>query len=130
MIMNAKTLFSLFFSLILGFSGCQDPTPPLLLSSEKQPDTGSKVPPYVLQTLEHIERYQSAPEGYVGGRTFENREKRLPLASPTGIRIHYKEWDVHPRIRGKNRGPERLVTGSDRSAWFTADHYNTFIQLK
>lgn len=128
--MNATTFFSLLVSFFLGLTGCQEPTPHLVVPSEKQSISTTKVPSYVFQTLEHIEKYRTAPEGYVGGRTFENREKRLPLTGPTGKRIHYKEWDVHPKIRGKNRGPERLVTGSDQSAWFTADHYDTFIQLK
>jgi guanyl-specific ribonuclease Sa len=29
-----------------------------------------------------------------------------------------------------DRGAERLVTGSDGSAWFTADHYRTFLLIE
>jgi ribonuclease T1 len=58
--------------------------------------------------------------GYVGGRVFENRELRLPKG-------RYREYDVNPKIRGRNRGPERLVierrTGK---AYYTQDHYRTF----
>jgi len=37
---------------------------------------------------------------------------------------------VNPRMPGKNRGPERLVTGSDGSAYYTADHYKSFIKIR
>ena len=96
--------------------------------SENRPATGSQqaAPPYVLEVLRHVRTNGTAPDGYVGGREFQNREKRLPAQSPAGERIRYSEWDVHPKVKGKNRGPERLVTGSDRSAWYTADHYKTF----
>ena len=87
------------------------------------------VPPYVLQVLEHVDRYQKAPEGYVGGRHFGNFENRLPQRK-ANKKINYKEWDVHPKVQGKNRGAERLVTGDDRSAYYTADHYETFTTIR
>lgn len=61
--------------------------------------------------------------GYVGGRDFQNRERRLP-------RGRYREYDVNPKIRGRSRDAERLVieqrTGK---AYYTGDHYRTFIPL-
>lgn len=63
------------------------------------------------------------PPGYVGGRAFGNREQRLP-------RGRYREYDVNPKIRGKNRGAERIVieqrTGK---AYYTRDHYETFAPM-
>ena len=63
------------------------------------------------------------PSGYVGGRTFQNRERRLP-------RGHYREYDVNPKRPGKNRGSERIVierrTGK---AYYTGDHYRTFVPM-
>jgi len=67
---------------------------------------------------------------YVGGRIFQNRERKLPKSSNNGNRIEYKEWDVNPKKPGKNRGAERLITGDNRSAYYTKDHYKTFIQFK
>lgn len=61
--------------------------------------------------------------GYVGGREFHNRERRLPAG-------RYREYDVHPRAPGQARGPERLVV--DRTtgrAYYTGDHYRTFVPL-
>ncbi|MGO9868230.1 MAG: ribonuclease domain-containing protein [Rhodomicrobium sp.] len=42
----------------------------------------------------------------------------------------YQEWDVNPRVPGVNRGAQRLVTGSDGSAYYTDDHYKTFTQIR
>lgn len=61
--------------------------------------------------------------GYVGGRDFNNRERRLPPG-------RYREYDVNPKIRGRARDAERIVieqrTGK---AYYTGDHYRTFIPL-
>ncbi|MBU3677416.1 MAG: ribonuclease N [Chitinophagaceae bacterium] len=84
------------------------------------------IPEYVLRTLAYVQAHQEAPPGYVGGRVFQNREKRLPEKTAHGNIIHYQEWDVHPQKPGVNRGPERLVTGQDGRAWYTADHYRSF----
>lgn len=90
----------------------------------------SGVPEKVFQVLEYVEKYDQAPEGYVGGRRFNNYEKRLPVLNKKGEKIQYKEWDVNPKEPHKNRGPERLVTGSGKTAWYTPDHYQNFIKIK
>lgn len=63
------------------------------------------------------------PPGYVGGRTFQNRERKLP-------RGRYREYDVTPKRAGKDRGTERIVierrTGR---AYYTGNHYRTFIPM-
>jgi len=61
--------------------------------------------------------------GYVGGRAFQNRERRLPPG-------RYREYDLYPRVSGQDRGPERLVVdeGTGR-AYYTGDHYRTFVSL-
>lgn len=87
------------------------------------------IPVYVLETLETIETTGKAPKGYVGGRTFQNREKRLPKKDSDGKKVKYREWDVHPKVKGKNRGAERLVTGSDDNAYYTSDHYRSFTKI-
>jgi ribonuclease T1 len=61
--------------------------------------------------------------GYVGGRVFHNREGRLPAG-------RYREYDVHPRTAGQDRGPERLVINQATGrAYYSADHYRTFVPL-
>lgn len=97
--------------------------------SPKHQQHGDAVPAYVLDVLSYVEQYQQAPKGYIGGRIFYNREKLLPLFTTDHIKIIYHEWDVHPRQPYHNRGAERLVTGSNHSAWYTANHYQSFIQI-
>ena len=74
--------------------------------------------------LAAIEARQGEPlEGHVGGRAFHNRERRLPAG-------RYREYDVHPRVPGQDRGPERLVIEqSTGRAYYTRDHYRTFVPL-
>lgn len=75
----------------------------------------------VLRTIQ--ERDGDPPPGYVGGKTFHNRERRLPKGQ-------YREYDVNPKVPGKNRGAERIVieqrTGK---AYYTDDHYRTFVPM-
>ena len=61
--------------------------------------------------------------GYVGGRAFQNRERRLPAG-------RYREYDLYPRASGQDRGPERLVIDQTTGrAYYTGDHYRTFVPL-
>jgi ribonuclease T1 len=69
------------------------------------------------------ERGDAPLPGYIGGRDFQNRERRLP-------RGRYREYDVNPKVRGRSRDAERIVierrTGK---AYYTGDHYRTFLPL-
>lgn len=98
--------------------------------SESIATRNSSVPDHALKVLQYIQEHNRAPEGYVGGRRFGNYEKRLPQKTSKGSVIYYREWDVFPKIKNKSRGAERLVTGSDRSAWYTSDHYTSFTQIR
>jgi ribonuclease T1 len=61
--------------------------------------------------------------GYIGGKVFQNRERRLP-------RGRYKEYDVNRRTPGRSRDAERLVIEQDTGkAYYTKDHYRTFLPL-
>jgi ribonuclease T1 len=76
------------------------------------------------EVLAAIAERSGAPlPGYVGGREFHNRERRLPPG-------RYREYDVHPRTPGRDRGPERLVVEQTTGrAYYTGDHYRTFVPL-
>ncbi len=82
------------------------------------------VPSAARETLKAIEERHGEPlPGYVGGRTFQNRERVLP-------RGYYREYDVHPKMAGKNRGAERIVIDQrSGKAYYTADHYRSFIPM-
>jgi ribonuclease T1 len=89
-----------------------------------------EVPSYVIDILDYIELNQKAPEGFVGGRTFKNREGLLPKKDENGKLFFYQEWDVHLKEKGKNRGAERLITSNMGNAYYTKDHYQSFIKIK
>ncbi len=106
------------------------PSTPGKTSAQQDTRPQNGVPKYALDVLEYVRRNGQAPESYVGGREFQNREKKLPAKSSDNKRIQYSEWDVQPKVQGKNRGAERLITGSDHSAWYTKDHYKSFEKIE
>jgi ribonuclease T1 len=101
-------------------------------SNQKLPGSSAKpeIPQKVYTVLQYVTTHHKPMEGYVGGKEFKNREKRLPEMTTENKTIDYQEWDVNPKIFGQNRGVERLITGNDNSAWFTANHYQSFIKIK
>jgi ribonuclease T1 len=139
--MNKKSstgLLLLFAVLVLGFwLGFQQkktptsvkPTPSVSSPGTKEDFTSSNIPDYVFTVYRHVLETGKAPEGYVGGRVFQNRERRLPKRDASNQSISYQEWDVLPKKKGVNRGPERLVTGNNTAAYYTPDHYETFYSL-
>jgi hypothetical protein len=80
-------------------------------------------PPGVKTTLDRIkagERYPHRNDGSV----FRNNEGLLPI-KPDG---YYREW-VHPTPGVQGPGAQRVVTGQGGEAYFTPDHYRTFIPV-
>ena len=116
----------------------QSPTSPLTSAQGPQSLNGSvgagsgtnssavqgAIPGWARETLKALEARHGEPlPGYVGGRAFQNRERALP-------RGRYREYDVHPKVRGKNRGAERIVIDQRTGkAYYTADHYRSFIPM-
>ncbi|MGO3326241.1 ribonuclease domain-containing protein [Gordonia sp. (in: high G+C Gram-positive bacteria)] len=106
-------------------------------SSERSRTAGrpsNDVPARVQQTLSYIDAGDwpdaaNAP-GTHGGDAFRNSEGRLPKKTSNGKKISYQEWDVNPKQRGRGRDAERIVTGSNGSAYFTLDHYETFTAIR
>jgi guanyl-specific ribonuclease Sa len=80
--------------------------------------------------LAYVKAHGTAMPSYEGGRTFGNYEGVLPRVDASGRPIRYQEWDVNPKIPGRNRGAERLITGSDGRAYYTRDHYRTFQRVR
>ncbi|WP_325550110.1 RHS repeat-associated core domain-containing protein [Flexivirga sp.] len=94
-------------------------------------DAGSKVAfgpglEKAWSVLDRVDAKGSPLPGYKGGRAFGNTQGRLP-ESPG---VAYREWDVNPYVKGVNRGAERIVTGDDGSAYWTGDHYDTFLMFR
>lgn len=83
----------------------------------------------VQNVLDRVQSKCSSFPGYKGGSVFGNTDGALPGTDAAGNSVTYREWDVNPYVKGVDRGTERLVTGSDGSAYYTDDHYGTFLQL-
>jgi ribonuclease T1 len=98
--------------------------------NSKREIENANIPRKVLEVLKYIDNNDAAPDGYVGGRKFKNLERLLPQKADNGRRVNYREWDVNPKTAGQNRGRERLVTGDDRSAYYTNDHYSSFQKIR
>ncbi len=91
-------------------------------------------PARVLATLVEIDAGRwpdsaNAP-GTKGGITIRNSEGRLPAVGAGGGRVVYQDWDVNAKKNGQGRDAERIVTGNDGSAWYTLDHYDTFVRIR
>jgi len=84
----------------------------------------SAVPQRAREMLALIQkRHGEPPRGYIGGRTFRNRERHLPAGS-------YREYDVNPKVHGQDRGAERIVIERRSGrAYYTPDHYETFVPM-
>ena len=79
----------------------------------------------VTNALQHIDNGTNPPWGGKWGATFKNNGDPLPTGNT------YQEYYV-PKGPGDltKWGPRRLVMGSDGSAWYTWDHYGTFVQVR
>jgi ribonuclease T1 len=99
-----------------GALGCAAPTAERPRSAE--------LPQKACAVLAEIQRRNGEPPpGHVGGRAFQNRERRLPRGS-------YREYDVDPKMSGRSRGAERIVIEQPTGkAYYTRDHYETFIPM-
>ncbi|UGT60104.1 ribonuclease domain-containing protein [Nocardia asteroides] len=92
------------------------------------------VPPRAYDTLTEIDagRWPDSADapGTKGGDRWQNREGTLPRTGTDGKPVTYQEWDVNPKQRNRTRDAERIVTGSDGTAWYTGDHYATFTRMR
>ncbi|NYJ75494.1 ribonuclease domain-containing protein [Allobranchiibius huperziae] len=59
------------------------------------------------------------------GTVYQNRNRDLPI-QPRG---YYHEYTVVTPGSG-DRGPRRIVVGRDGTAYYTADHYDTFRRVQ
>lgn len=86
---------------------------------------GITIPAEAVKILQYLRNQNwTPPRGYKGGRVFQNREGKLPACG------NYREYDIHPYVKGQNRGSEHIVVDINTGrAWYTPDHYQTFIEI-
>ncbi|MFD3595285.1 ribonuclease domain-containing protein [Nocardia sp. NPDC058640] len=110
------------------------PGPPAGKSSAAPVTKTAGVPDRAYTTLVEIDagRWPGSAnaQGTKGGEQFMNRGTKLPPKDSAGKAVSYQEWDVNPKQRNRGRDAERIVTGSDGSAWYTGDHYETFTRMR
>ncbi|MFD3429460.1 ribonuclease domain-containing protein [Nocardia fluminea] len=110
------------------------PGPPAGNSSAAPVTKTAGVPDRAYVTLVEIDagRWPGSAnaQGTKGGEQFMNRGTKLPPKDSAGNPVKYQEWDVNPKQRNRGRDAERIVTGSDGSAWYTGDHYETFTRMR
>lgn len=93
-------------------------------STNSKQGTGLVAPQKAYDLLAQLQQRNGAPlSGYLGGKQFGNRERRLPPG-------RYREYDVNRKTPGCSRDAERIVI-EQRSgkAYYTGDHYRTFTPL-
>lgn len=92
------------------------------------------VPDRAYQTLIEIDagRWPSSADapGTKGGDQWMNRGGSLPTSDSSGKAITYREWDADPKKPGQARDAQRIITGSDGSAYYTGDRYKSFIRMR
>ncbi|MEA5403457.1 ribonuclease domain-containing protein [Arcicella sp. DC2W] len=99
-------------------------------SASVKNNNSQEIPQQAIKVLKFVRENGHSLNGYVGGRKFGNYEGILPKKDKNNQNIYYREWDIYPKIEGKNRGAERLVTGSDKKAYYTKNHYQSFVEIK
>lgn len=88
------------------------------------------IPGEAIETYQYVITHNGeCREGYRGNTKFGNREKRLPIRNNNGY-LNYKEYDIYPYVKGKNRGPHRVVISSENEGYYTGDHYKTFKKIQ
>ena len=88
-----------------------------------------QVPDKAVDVANYVENHNGTPpNGYKGGKPFSNDGRNGGQILPQNTT--YKEYDINPFVKGQNRGSERIVLGSDKSRWYTWNHYKNFIKFK
>lgn len=85
-------------------------------------DADSQIPDKAVHVLQIVRQTGQPPDGYVGGRVFDNREGRLASGGD------YREFDVDPH-NGQRNAERLIVEWNTKKAWYTGDHYKTFIPM-
>jgi guanyl-specific ribonuclease Sa len=115
-------LFVLYTKFTAVSSSNSTGTAPAFSPAGSSSPADASIPTKVLNVLQIVRSTGLPPEGYVGGKVFQNREGRLPASG------NYREFDVDPHNGGRNA--ERIIVEwNTKQAWYTDDHYQTFTPL-
>lgn len=122
----------LLASSLLGSDPAGTPAPPP--AGDRAPIViPAEIPQAALDLLAYADAHEGrARPGYAGNRPFHDNGNGadLPDRDRAGRRITYREYDVRRLRKGVPRGAERVVLGSDGSAYYTRDHYKSFKRFR
>lgn len=98
-------------------------TPPVQVCSD------NNIPRAAYVTLLYYQLYKQAPPSFNILKKFHSEKSGLPVQDQNGKPIDYTESDIFPTIPSINRGNQRIIIGNDGSAYFTPDHYQSFVEI-
>ena len=88
------------------------------------------VPQKAWDVLNHLKDHNwHPPQNHKGGKKYENDGRDNSEILPD-YGAPYYEYDVNPRIKGVDRGNERIVTNKAGMTWYTPSHYKYFIRME
>jgi RHS repeat-associated protein len=127
-------MFSMFGQVLRGNLGNINDFLPHPETLGPQPSVPT-IPIQALKVLDAIDTSGSTPANVpANGKNWRNDGRGggevLPQTDGHGSAITYQEWDVNPTPAGGRRDAERIVTGSDGSAYYTNNHYHTFEKIR
>lgn len=121
-IVGAALVVSIYLS-IMAINNAHLITPPVQVCSD------SNIPRAAYLALLYYQSYNQAPPSFSNIKKFYATRSPLPAHDQTGTRLNYIESDIYPVIPTINRGAERIVVGSDGSAYYTPNHYHSFVEI-
>ena len=112
-----------------GHSGETPPALPSTTPAGGNANAGKQIPNDAWQMKEYLETHNGTPpKGYKGGKVFNNDQRDGGQLLPVDD-APYREYDIHPHVSGVRRGTERIVIRISGTAWYTSDHYITFVLM-
>lgn len=98
--------------------------------SPASPNQSQTVPQKAWDVLNYLKTHNWHPmSNYKGGREYANDGRDGSQVLPSNGNTYW-EFDINPKIKGVDRGGERIVTDKSGSTWYTSNHYQTFIQME
>jgi ribonuclease T1 len=98
-------------------------TPPVQACSE------NNIPRAAYMALLYYDLYKQAPPSFNGIKKFYGDRSPLPKQDQAGNPIAYIESDIYPVIPKINRGAQRIVVGENGTAYYTPNHYQSFVEI-
>ncbi len=67
--------------------------------------------------------------GTRSGGKYGNGNGKLPTVDDGGYPLSYREFDINNKVDGQNRDNERFVRDNNGRTYYSADHYDTFLEI-